>query len=169
MLPFTRPLTPEGPLRRTRRAYSLVIDPLLRIHMDLTALAQQFSGRKFGELVLHQCRQSNLARTIAALQGTIEELPPAARPCVESWIDKMNPAALDADFWRMDCGDVFLDVCLRARQELEGFIHHPSDDHVFNMFQIILLNFAYAAHKDPKSKAFVQKSVGVGFFGRLFG
>ena len=136
--------------------------------MDLVSIAQQFSGRKFGELMLHQCRQNNLARTVAALQGTIQELPPEVRPCVEGWIDKMNPAALDADFWRADCGDVFLDLCLRARQELKGYVSNPSDDQVFNMFQIVLLNFAYAAHKNPKSKAFVQKSVGVGFFGRLF-
>lgn len=137
--------------------------------MDLVALAQQLSGRKFGELVLHQCRKHNLARTIAALQGAVEQLPPAARPCVESWIDQMNPAALDADFWRSDCGDVFLDICLRARQKLKGLVPEPTDDQVFNMFQIILLNFAYSSHSDPKSKAFVQRSVGVGFFGRLSG
>ena len=139
------------------------------MNVDLVALAHQFSGRKFGELVLYHCKQNNLSRTIAAMQGTIAELPPATRPCVEGWIDEMNPSALNADFWRMDCRDVFLDTCVRARQELRGFIREPTDDDVFTMFQIVLLNFAYAAHRDAKSKAFIQKSVGVGFFGRLFG
>lgn len=137
--------------------------------MDLIALAQQFSGRKFGELVLHHCRKQSLAQTITALQGTMEDLPHSARPSVEGWIDQMNPSALDAGFWARDCGDVFLDICLRARPVLKATLTHPTDEQVFSMFQIIVLNFAYAMQKDSKSKAFVQKSIGVGLIGRLFG
>ena len=136
--------------------------------MDLSALAEQFAGRKFGELVLNQCRQNNLQGTIAALQGTIEELPSAARPCVEGWIDKLNPSALNPAFWSEDCGAVFQDICTLARAELRPLIQNPTDENVFRMFQIILLNFAYAIHRDPQSKAMVQKSIGAGFFGRLF-
>ena len=136
--------------------------------MDLTALAQQFSGRKFGELVLHHCKEQSLAQTVTALQGTMEELPRPARPSVEGWIDQMNPSALDREFWARDCGDVFLDVCLRARQVLKATLTQPTDEQVFSMFQIIVLNFTYAIQQDSKSKAFVQKSIGVGFISRLF-
>jgi hypothetical protein len=137
--------------------------------MDITALAEQFSGRKFGELVLLQYRKNNLQQAVAALQGTTEELPEAARACVIDWIDEVNPSATNPEFWRADCGSVFLNICSRARKKLKEYIAEPTDDHIFSMFQIVVLNFAYALHQEPQSKAFVQKSIGVGLFGRLFG
>lgn len=51
---------------------------------------------------------------------------------------------------------------------LVGLIVIFTDDKLFSMFQIIVLNFAYGAHKHPQSEAFIQQSVGIGFMRRLF-
>jgi hypothetical protein len=58
----------------------------------------------------------------------------------------------------------FLEICGKARKKLaDGGCIDPADEDLFCMFQIIVLNFAYCAFKYPSSKAFIQKSIGMGF------
>ena len=136
--------------------------------MDINSLSQQFTGRKFGELVLHHIKKQDFPTIVAALQGTIEELPQSARASVESWIDEIAPFGADPTFWQKDCGEVFLEICGRARQKLDSHSVRATDDQLLSMFNIIVLNFAYGAHKHPGTKAFIQKSIGIGFLRRLF-
>ena len=136
--------------------------------MDINSLARQFTGRKFGELVLEHHRKMDLATNAAALQGAIEELPHSVKPHAESWIDEIAPRGVDPSFWRKDCGTVLLEICDTARRKLASDAIRATDDQLLAMFQIIVLNFAYGAHKHPQSKAFIQQSVGMGFLRRLF-
>lgn len=136
--------------------------------MDINSLSQQFTGRKFGELVLNHFKKQDFQTIVAALQGTIEELPQSARPSVESWIDEIAPFGAEASFWQKDCGEVFLEICDRARQKLDSHAVRAIDDQLLSMFNIIVLNFAYGAHKHPGTKAFIQQSIGIGFLRRLF-
>jgi hypothetical protein len=136
--------------------------------MDINSLSQQFTGRKFGELVLNHYKNQDLRRIVEALQGTIEELPESARPSVESWIDEIAPLGTDSSFWRRDCGEVFLEICEQARQKLSIYTVQVNDEQLLNMFNIIVLNFAYGAHKHQGTKSFIQKSIGIGFLRRLF-
>ena len=136
--------------------------------MDIQALAEQFRGRRFGELILHHHKKQDLPTIIAALQGTLADLPDQARARSEQWIDEIAPLGAREEFWQRDCGEAFLDICQRARSFLEALGTRPTNDDLFNMFQIITLNFAYGAHQHPQSKAFIQKAIGIGFLGRLF-
>jgi hypothetical protein len=135
--------------------------------MDLLELTRQFRGRRFGDLVLHHVRQTNLAQTVAALTGTMAELPPKETIDVEGWIDEIAPMGADESFWRRDCSEVFRDVCELARHRFNARGIYETEDGIFNMFQIVVLNFAYGAHRSPQSKAFIQKALGMGFFQRL--
>jgi len=136
--------------------------------MDLGQLTDQFRGRRFGELVLHHVRKMALADTLAGLKGTSDQLPVDAVAELERWIDEIAPMGGREAFWQRDCGDVFQEVCERARRRLGALGVSGSDEDVFNMFQMIVLNFAYGAHRHPQSKAFIQKALGIGFFRRLF-
>lgn len=136
--------------------------------MDLTSFSQQLAGRKFGELVIHHYKKQDYSTIVAALKGTIQELPEKAQQCVESWIDEIAPYGKDPSFWQRDCGELFIEICNLARQKIATYMVNVTDDHLFSMFQIIVLNFAYGAHKHPQSKAFIQKSIGVGFLRRMF-
>jgi len=137
--------------------------------MDLEQLQQQFAGAKFGKLVLHHHRKQNLKTTVAAMMATIAELPESAKPSVESWIDEIAIYGKDENFWRRDCGEVFYEICEKARCKLEKLGVTPTDEDVFSMFQVVLLNFAYGLHQHPQSKAFVQKAIGIGFLRRVLG
>ena len=44
-----------------------------------------------------------------------------------------------------------------------------SEENVFDVFNIIVLNYAYSAHKDLRIKKFIKSSIGNGLFGRIFG
>jgi hypothetical protein len=137
--------------------------------MNLVSLGQQFKGRKFGELVLRHVKAQDLQTVIAAFRGTIEKLPNGAAPEVESWIDEIAPLGKNPTFWQRDCGEALLEICGRARKKLAGCgVVSATDEDLLSMFQIIVLNFAYGAHKDSGSKAFIQKSIGIGFLRRAF-
>jgi hypothetical protein len=137
--------------------------------MDLDALRKQFRGRRFGELILHHRKETDLQSTIAALQGVTQQLPDGAQPLVESWIDEINPNARSEQFWRQDCADALATITAAAASRLRAAGMEPTTEDLFNMFQVIVLNFAYSTHRFPQSKAFIQKALGVGFLGRLFG
>src|SRR5690606_24308934 len=117
--------------------------------MDLQGLASQFTGRKFGELVLHQFKRTGKDRIAPALAGTIQQLPPAAMPLAEPWIDEITSFGTDPAFWQSDAGQTFSTICNAAKQRLSEAGITPSDDDLFTMFQIILLNFVYGLHKHP--------------------
>jgi hypothetical protein len=137
--------------------------------MDLDSLRVQFHGRKFGELVLEHHKKLDLPTTLKALKGIADELPTRARPLIESWIEDMNPSARIEQFWQQDCGVALMSITTAAATKLRGVGVEPSSNDLFNMFQIIVLNFAYASHIHPQSKAFIQKAIGIGFVRRVLG
>lgn len=136
--------------------------------MNLQELSAQYAGRKFGELVLHHFKRMNQETLVPALAGTIRTLPPAARPLAEDWIDEITTFGTEPSFWQSDAGQTFALICSAAKDRLADAGITASDDDIFNMFQIILLNFVYGLHKHPQSKAFIQQSIGIGFLRRIF-
>lgn len=137
--------------------------------MDLDSIRAQFHGRKFGELVLEHLNKLDFTTTVQALRGITQDLPAVVQPLVESWIDDMNPSSRVEQFWQQDCGVALMSITTAAAAKLRGGGIEPSSDDLFNMFQIIVLNFVCAGHNHPQSKAFIQKAVGIGFLSRLFG
>ena len=137
--------------------------------MDLQALSTQFSGRKFGELVLHHYKRMSLDEVVSALAGNIQSLPEPAKALAEPWIDEVSAFGPDPSFWQGDAGQTFSDICQSARNRLADVGVSPTNSDVFAMFQVVLLNFVYGLHKHPQSKAFIQQSIGMGFLRRLFG
>ncbi|MCX6224518.1 MAG: hypothetical protein NTV01_07160 [Bacteroidia bacterium] len=127
--------------------------------MDIDQIKQQFRGRKFGELILHHRKVTDMQTTVKSLQGTIQELPNSVQPLMESWFDEMNLNVRSEQFWQQDCGDAFVMITNTAEAKLRAVGVQPTNDDLFNMFQIIVLNFAYSTHRYPKSKAFIQKAI----------
>lgn len=98
---------------------------------------------------------------VPTLQGN---LPPSAKPLVEAWIDKFSAFGTDASFWRCDAGETFSFICSQSKTYLQTTGIAATNDDVFAMFQIIVLNFVYGLHRHPPSKSFIQQSLGKGFF-----
>ena len=134
---------------------------------NLDTLAAQFKGRKFGELVLAHCRSCDTATGLAALHGTIGNLPQDVLPLVEPWVITLLPCGESVRFWEQDCGATLSDLSRLATAEFKANDISLSNHDVLNMVQVLVLSFAGAARTDPKFKAFIQKAVGMGFFRRM--
>lgn len=137
--------------------------------MDIKNLARQFRGRKLGELVMHHYANQSATDAMNALAGTTLLLPKDAQTKMADWVDEVSPIGADPQFWRADCGEAFERLTEFAISYFRDEGINIGEEDALNLFQILILNFTYTAHKNPSSKAFIQKSIGVGFLGRLFG
>ena len=131
-------------------------------------LVQGLRGKRFGELVLHHVKRKSLSHVIDALMQTIFLLPKQLQGSSEEWIDINNQYGRDEAFWQSDCGEVCLSIIERAKHFSTKFGVRVDNNTLFNLFQIIVLTFAYTAHREPSSKAFIQKAVGIGALRRFF-
>ncbi len=137
--------------------------------MNIKNLAQQFSGRKLGELVMHHYANQSATEAMNALAGTTLLLPKDVQPKIADRVDEVSPIGADPEFWKADCGEAFERLTEFAISHFRDEGIKIGEEDALNLFQILILNFTYTAHRNPSSKAFIQKSVGVGFLGRLFG
>ncbi len=136
--------------------------------MDLKSLAKQFEGRKFGELILYHYKNQKFKTTISALIEIRAEILKNPGFNLEEWLDENCIQGINSLFWSRDCGEVLNEILEKAQIKLKNLNIKPTEDLLFNLFQIIILNFVYGIFKHPPSKAFIQKSIGFRFFRRLF-
>ena len=90
-----------------------------------------------------------------AIIGNINELPMDVRTFVEGFIDMWNNMAYDRSFWQDDASVVFGYILSEAKKLLDNNNAESNDKILFHMFQIIVLNFAYTAEKQPKMRKFI--------------
>lgn len=133
--------------------------------MDLQSFKKQVSGRKFGELVLHHVKKQSYNNIIAAIQGTTDDLPQIFKHEIEMMIDLYNQGLYDVEFWKTDCGESFDVIVQEAQERFDALGIEPSDNDLFNAFNLIVLNFASAAQLQPAMKKFIRKAVNKGIFG----
>ncbi len=136
--------------------------------MYLEKLKKQFTGRKFGELVLHHVKSQTYEKVVKALSGTLNELSIDQRQEMMLLIDSVNAYAYDENFWAKDCGEQFESIINLLRDRFNVIGSNPTNDDIFNGFNIIVLNFAYGAHQQKQMKDFIIKSSSRSFFRRLF-
>ena len=137
--------------------------------MNIRALIEQYRGRKFGELVLHDYKQLSQSVCIESLFGTVGLLPEEVQNETEIWIDEISIHGVNPSFWKQDCGETLAVITNLSKKYFEKHHINPTDEDLFNMFQITVLNFVGTCYKNEESKFFIQKAVGIGLLRRLFG
>lgn len=124
--------------------------------VDLTRLQTQFTGRRFADLVLQHANQQSLEQIERAALGTMNNFPKSFFPDIELLLDEMNEYLYSRDFWDSDCGDVFADVLGRAKAKLIARNQEISNEKLFDMFNLVVLNFARGALMQPKMAEFIK-------------
>ena len=122
--------------------------------VNLSDFRSGIAGRPFRAFVQHHInKQSSQSRrsAVAAIPGM---LPAAAQGLPERFVDRWNSRAYERSFWEMDCALVLDEVIADARAEFESLGIEPDDWILFNMFQLVTLNFAYSAEKEPGFRSF---------------
>jgi len=123
--------------------------------INLEELRQGFQGKPFCELIKHHLDHQKQDTRIFGIQGTAEMLPKEARPLVEPFINRWHDRAYEKDFWQMDTAIVFDEIIDDARRVLSESGIQFNDETLFNMFNIIVLSYAYSAHDQPKMREFI--------------
>lgn len=156
--------------------------------INLPELSARFAGTRFSELVQHHLEGSQQERILALHQTTIL-LSEVARGVAEGSIDRWNARAYDRDFWRRepaevaqrvvnefierwnaqvyvsgfwqrDTSEVFDDIVADARTALRPLGLETDDDAAFNLFNIIVMNYAFKAYNEPNLREFMGISRG---------
>ncbi len=123
--------------------------------MDLRILRERFRGKRYAELVEYHLKQQNQDDRIRAIESTTAMLRPSVRRLVMRFIDQQNARALDRDFWQKDCASVLDEVTADAKRLVETTGEHVDDETLFNLFNIITMNYAYSAWSQPKMREFM--------------
>ncbi|OGW66586.1 MAG: hypothetical protein A3H49_07970 [Nitrospirae bacterium RIFCSPLOWO2_02_FULL_62_14] len=123
--------------------------------VNLEELREQFRGTCFSQLVQHYLNRQSQDQRIDGIRATIETLPERARPLAEEFIDRWNVRAYDEQFWQKDTALVFGEIIEDARSVLSPLGLSADDEAVFNMFNIVVLNYAYSAYDQPKMRSFM--------------
>lgn len=122
--------------------------------VDLEELKVQFKGRRFCELVSHHLRRQNQAKRIEEIKGTVALLPEVARGLAEGFIDRWNICAYDKEFWQRDTANVFGEIIDDAQDALRPLGLAGDDEAAFNLFNLVVLSYAYSAYDQPKMHKF---------------
>jgi len=123
--------------------------------VNLAELRTQYSGSRFGELVRHHLRRQNQDQRMQGVQGTVAMLPDAARGLSEGFIDRWNTRVYDPHFWQRDTASVFDEIIDDARSVLRPLGLAADDEAAFNLFNIVVLSYAYSAYDQPKMRDFM--------------
>jgi hypothetical protein len=122
---------------------------------NLAELRSQFAGTRFAELVHQHVRRQSQRERIQGIQGTVALLPAPARPLAEGFIDVWNARAYDPEFWQRDSASVFDEIIAEARNLLRPLGRAGDDEAVFNLFNVVVLSYAYSAYDQPKMRKFM--------------
>ncbi|BAS26751.1 hypothetical protein [Limnochorda pilosa] len=123
--------------------------------VNLPELRAQFAGTRFWQLVQHHLRRQSQGELTQGVHGTVALLPEAARDLAEEFIDRWNARVYDRSFWQRDTADVFDEIIGDARSVLRPLGLATDEEAAFNLFNIVVLSYAYSAYDQPKMREFM--------------
>jgi hypothetical protein len=123
--------------------------------INLNEFRTGIQGQPYAELIRHHIRRQTTQHLHDGGLDTIGFLPSIVRPLVGSFIDAWNLRIYDREFWRTDCATVLDAIVEDARNRLIAAQAPTDDETLFNMFQIVTLNFAWSASDQPKFRKFI--------------
>jgi len=127
--------------------------------VDINQLQEQFKGAEYRKIVQQHLRKVG-PRLELALSAAVEALTVEERKVAEGLIDEYNHRGYQQDFWRRDCADILKDICNEFAQAMSHVGSNTDERIMFNMFQIITMNFALQArnHKGLRAFAGIRKN-----------
>jgi len=119
--------------------------------ITIEQLKEQYSGIPFNQLINEHLKKSYSRQFILnAIKGTLDLLPKPARGICGDLVDRWGAQILNQYFWRTDTAIVLTQITDDARNILISVGAPVDDETLFNIFQIIVLNYAYNAFDQPR-------------------
>ena len=120
--------------------------------INLDSLREGFRGTRFRELVAHHLQRQSKSQRAQAIRGAAEMLPERCRGVAEGFIDRWNARIHDHTLWERDTSDVLDEIITDARKALLPFGHDKDDEAAFNLFNIVVMNYACNADLHPEMR-----------------
>ena len=138
--------------------------------VNINELAEQWKGRRLAELILRHYKKQSLTQCYAAMQGLLEENREELKNPTADFIDFLNANPDAKNFFSDDLSNKFLQLADVTKGFFDkGYGILISEEEYFNIFNILIINWAVSCHQHPQTKAAMQKGAGLGFVRRLFG
>jgi len=123
--------------------------------IDLIKIRTGFKGKPFYQLIEYHLNKQSQDKRIQGIHGIMSMLPKELQNPMVDFIDHCNIKVYDKIFWSMDTSDVFDNITNDAK----NFFSHDSsrfdDETLFNIFNIVVLTYAYSAYDQPKMQEFM--------------
>lgn len=124
--------------------------------INIESLKVQFKGKPFNQLIKYHLKRQKDKRILReAVNDTIAMLPESAFEIAIGFIDIWNDRGYDKSLWSKDTSEVFLAIVEDARSLLSSAGIPIDDETLFNMFQIVVLSYAYSASDQRKMRKFI--------------
>lgn len=137
---------------------------------NLQVEANKYKRLSFGEFILGVAADANMsaASLMSALLFSRENLELIPDKLFELWLDSAGAKGSNPSFWTQDTDKTFWSIVNDGDRLIRDLGEIPNDDDLLEMFNSCVLNLAYGVAANKSSRAFIQKSIGIGFFGRVF-
>jgi hypothetical protein len=112
---------------------------------DFQSFRAGLKGKPFNRFIEHHIRRSSEKQLDMAVQGTLAMLPPIIYPAMSAAIDEWNETSRYSAFWASDSQETFDLMCQTVGTCFSLAGRPPSDEDLFNGFQVISLNIASMA------------------------
>lgn len=138
--------------------------------VDLKMEAAKYEQLSFGQFILGIASDADMSANglMAALlisKGNLDVVPDKL---YEMWLDSVGSKGSDPSYWTQDAGKVFWDIVNNGDRLIRDLGEVPNNDDLLEMFNSAVLNLAYGVAANKSSRAFIKKSIGIGFLGRVF-
>lgn len=128
--------------------------------LSISDLKAQFTGRKFGELVLHHIKTQSQGQIESAISGLFDQVHPELEDTTVKFLATiMEGFAQSEMFWKEDCGNALELYVNSTKSEAKKFGIEVDDDYGYDIFNLIVLMLAKKAIEEPGFKKFIKKSV----------
>ena len=125
--------------------------------ISITSLVEQFKGNVFASLIVDHYEKLDAHQTGLSINSIKDEIP-VDNEELENWIDSINSIASETSdiFWSGDCGEVYKMISEKAKCFLRSHSVESNDYNIFNLCELVIGNFAYAMHMEPKMKSLIK-------------
>ena len=128
--------------------------------VSISELKSQFSGRKFGELVLHHVKTQSKGQIESAISSLYNQVHPELEDTTVKFLATvLEGFAQSEEFWKEDCGEALVLYVNSTKAEAKKFGIEVNDDYGFDIFNLMVLMLAKKAIEEPGFKRFIKKSV----------
>lgn len=116
--------------------------------VDLEDLRRRFAGTRYRDLVQYHLEREDAADLKRGGARAVAALPESVLPGLQTALEVWGESARDEALWETDAADVYDRMLETGRRLFLDCDEPPADEHLFHVFQVLVLSHAAAVAED---------------------